>query len=418
MEVNPPGLSPSMVKPAVDKFGRVWCAAGGNWVFYFDTLTNKWSEPESVPINKNAFLIGSTRDGRIWIVAGIRGESNILFYDYTKWSMSPPVKGGLPVSAVSDSANRLWISWESAWDGFVNYYDGKEWSDLYAFTEPIGEGALNPPWEMTVDRYGRVWVSWISALSGTTKFFTRYFENGEWSDPLFVKEGVRFWGQLTSDTLGGVWAALRCSAYVFACYYNRAEWTTVDSFFGGKWGDSDICPDRLGRIWMVWIAPVPDTLGDLWFSYYNGERWSEPAPIHPCPGYDYGPSLVVDGKNRVWVFWIRKGKAYACHTEGEGIEEKNHREQDVKLFQSYPNPFSFRTTIRYSVAKLSYVSLRVYNTSGQLVKTLIEDDKKPGYYTAFWNGENDAGKKLSAGVYFYRMETEDFTKTHKALLLR
>lgn len=92
--------------------------------------------------------------------------------------------------------------------------------------------------------------------------------------------------------------------------------------------------------------------------------------------------------------------------------------QRFGLFQNYPNPFNTTTTIEYYVSKASRVVLKVYNLTGQQVKTVVNEVKQPGYYNAQWDGKNKRGQDVSSGVYFYRFKTKNMNKTQKMILLR
>jgi len=88
------------------------------------------------------------------------------------------------------------------------------------------------------------------------------------------------------------------------------------------------------------------------------------------------------------------------------------------LYQNYPNPYRFHTTISYAIPKSGTVSLKIYNIKGQLVKAIVNEYKEKGYYTEIWNGRNDNGKKLANGIYFYKIKIEGKSKVKKMLLLR
>lgn len=88
------------------------------------------------------------------------------------------------------------------------------------------------------------------------------------------------------------------------------------------------------------------------------------------------------------------------------------------LSQNYPNPFNPTTTINYSIKERAHVTLKIYNVSGQLMKTLVNEEKAPGLFTIQWNGKNNAGDPVASGVYFCRMVTKDFSQTRKIIVLK
>lgn len=71
--------------------------------------------------------------------------------------------------------------------------------------------------------------------------------------------------------------------------------------------------------------------------------------------------------------------------------------------QNYPNPFNPNTTIRYSIPQNGEVTIVIYNAFGQMVKTLISEYHETGYYTVTWDATNEAGYKISSGIYFCRV---------------
>lgn len=89
------------------------------------------------------------------------------------------------------------------------------------------------------------------------------------------------------------------------------------------------------------------------------------------------------------------------------------------LRQNAPNPFNPVTTIEFAVPAPGRVALRIYDTRGQLVRTLLDTQfAAPKHDRVAWDGRDDAGKVVSSGVYFYKLETADQTATRKMLLLK
>jgi hypothetical protein len=89
------------------------------------------------------------------------------------------------------------------------------------------------------------------------------------------------------------------------------------------------------------------------------------------------------------------------------------------LYQNVPNPFNPTTTISYGVpVGGGVVTLRVYDVSGKLIRTLINGPQTVGQKTATWDGRDDGGRGVASGIYFYRLTAPGYTKTLKMLLLQ
>jgi hypothetical protein len=104
---------------------------------------------------------------------------------------------------------------------------------------------------------------------------------------------------------------------------------------------------------------------------------------------------------------------------GIGVEEAGHEllPDRFALHQNYPNPFNPRTLIRYDISRTSHVVMKIYNQLGHEVRTLVNHSHAAGSYQIMWNATNDAGNRVSSGMYFYRLETSDYVRTRKMVLL-
>ncbi|HWP81442.1 MAG TPA: T9SS type A sorting domain-containing protein [Bacteroidota bacterium] len=95
------------------------------------------------------------------------------------------------------------------------------------------------------------------------------------------------------------------------------------------------------------------------------------------------------------------------------------------LSQNYPNPFNPSTTIAYEIPRSSFVTIQVFNVLGQLVATIVEEQKGPGKYNLVWHAKDQYGSQLSSGVYFYRIHAravdgseQNFVQTKKLSLVK
>jgi flagellar hook assembly protein FlgD len=85
--------------------------------------------------------------------------------------------------------------------------------------------------------------------------------------------------------------------------------------------------------------------------------------------------------------------------------------------QNYPNPFNAATTIRFSLGRRTRVTLSIFNIAGQLVKTIVGEEKEAGNHQAAWSGRDREGAAVGSGVYFYRLSTADGFSCARAMVL-
>jgi flagellar hook assembly protein FlgD len=64
------------------------------------------------------------------------------------------------------------------------------------------------------------------------------------------------------------------------------------------------------------------------------------------------------------------------------------------------------------------ITLKVYNILGRLVRILVDEEKIPGNYEAVWDGKDSQGKEVSSGIYFYRLDTENYRRTKRMTLVK
>ncbi|MYB00781.1 T9SS type A sorting domain-containing protein, partial [Candidatus Poribacteria bacterium] len=96
---------------------------------------------------------------------------------------------------------------------------------------------------------------------------------------------------------------------------------------------------------------------------------------------------------------------------------------ETKLYANYPNPFNPETWIPYQLAKDAEVTVRIYNASGQVVRTVFSGHQASGYYlsrdqAAYWDGRNELGEQVASGVYIYELTTPTFKQTRRLVVIK
>ncbi len=101
-----------------------------------------------------------------------------------------------------------------------------------------------------------------------------------------------------------------------------------------------------------------------------------------------------------------------------GVSDAGDVPTPVTLRQNFPNPFNPRTSIAFSLERGGPVKLRVFDTRGRLVRTLVDETREAGQHTVAWDGRDNRGRGSAAGVYLYRLEAGGRTLQNKMMLLK
>jgi len=93
-------------------------------------------------------------------------------------------------------------------------------------------------------------------------------------------------------------------------------------------------------------------------------------------------------------------------------------EHSAALLPNLPNPFNPATTLRYTLPARTQVRLDIYNVLGQEVRTLVQQEQEPGFYTLTWDGLDQAGQPAASGVYFGRLQAGQHRRLVRMLLTK
>ena len=145
---------------------------------------------------------------------------------------------------------------------------------------------------------------------------------------------------------------------------------------------------------------------DIW--YPNLAMLSRATLKFSVSATDGIDTVKVSGDDRV----VFVNRYEYLSTEGEGVPV------EFALHENYPNPFNPTTTLRFDLPEVSDITLTIYNMLGQKVRTFNYQNTSAGYHSIKWNATNDYGDPLGAGVYLYQLQTKDFVKTRKMVLLK
>ena len=138
---------------------------------------------------------------------------------------------------------------------------------------------------------------------------------------------------------------------------------------------------------------------------------------------------VIAGVNKLqiitgsdWIGFHLAMVVYGDLVSSVEFKERPTAPKQISLKQNYPNPFNPSTNIPFDISasgkSIIDINLSVYNILGQKVATLYDGSIGVGGYTAKWNGLDDFGNQVPAGIYFYRLISEAFMQTKRMLLIK
>jgi hypothetical protein len=142
----------------------------------------------------------------------------------------------------------------------------------------------------------------------------------------------------------------------------------------------------------------------------------------------------IDQKGAYWNYlYVRNDKSLGIHNPkyvvtllqrsihrltGVEFEHTPDVPRDFTLYQNYPNPFNPTTQIQFSIPEPTDVSLEIYDITGRLVTTLINESLATGTYNVTWDARNRSGQIVSSGIYLYRIQAGSFVQTNRMVFIK
>ncbi len=284
-----------------------------------------------------------------------------------------------PCGVLLDSLDNIIVSGRSNGPlGGSNYYTVKyDPNGNVLWESRINDGGGSGSWEMIKDKYDNIYIS--GQTNGNKYSAMKYSSNGQ-----------LLWFRTVNGTGGSSVAtiALDTARNVYmAC--NALNSQNVSQYQVVKYNNN----------------------GDLiWNVVYSGN------PIY----YYYSFDIAVDNSGNVFVTGEAgfAGSSYDFTTikidQTTGIiQNLSEIPKSYSLSQNYPNPFNPTTNINYEIPNSNFVTLKVYDINGKEIETLVNQKQNAGGYSVTFNAGN-----YPSGVYFYKLETNNFSETKKMILLK
>ena len=214
-----------------------------------------------------------------------------------------------------------------------------------------------------------------------------------------------------------------CDPVVFTLSTQNGSNSTQLSFPGA---------DKFLQISNHGLTAITLTLNEKTFKLFTDQkRATQETNAHYLPAngdINIDLSQFIKPNNILDISYQGDSDAYADIFITESTErvdyvlEITQPPQTFQLSQNFPNPFNPATQINFDIPEnengMVRVQIRIYNLLGELVKTLVDENKAPGRYSINWDGKDQNNRQISSGVYLYQLVAGTFRQTHRMTLLK
>ena len=326
------------------------------------------------------------------------------------------------------------------------------------------EGAINNASVLVINNTYRMWYSGVDGLNENRIGHATSFDGIEWTkddDPVLNHgepgtmddEEVIHPFVMYEDPLYRMWYNGHdgtAQRILYAYSFDGIEWTKFTDYpmlepgTLGSWTDGGLgplCVVRAGHLYHMWYTAWNQAM-DIQIGYAtspDGLVWTEYTSVNPVlsPGSpdswdDWGvavPNVRLEGQE--FLMWYGGGddvlfqtglatspyvtSVYEDHNNGPAIQTTPR----FVLYQNYPNPFNPQTSIQYHLPEPAIVKISIFDVSGRSVRKLINSEfQSTGRHEIVWDGEDQFGRQVTTGIYFYRFEAGSYHETKRMTLLK
>ncbi len=344
----------------------------------FDPAANAWSTIAPVPIRMHHLAFAATNN-RLYVLGGYTGNSflataRVFEFDFTinNWTEKASMPGarGAAIAAAHDGKIYVigGVNSSGAVVGTNQVYDpvADNWKDLMSMPTPREHLAA-----AVIDSLIYVIGGRNFSASGNTSRLEAYSPaTNQW----YIKENM-------PTPRGGLTAAaLHGKLYVF----------------GGE---------------IPGVFPQAEEYDPA------KNSWRQMAPM-PLPRHGIGAATVADtifiiGGGPVQGFGVSNVNSGFMVSSATAVGDEHKTPQDFALYQNYPNPFNPSTMIRFAVPTAGPVTLKIFNALGSEIVTLVNGEIEAGAHKIHWHAD-----RVPAGIYFYRLQTQNQSLTRKLIIIK
>ncbi|MDI6840112.1 MAG: FlgD immunoglobulin-like domain containing protein [bacterium] len=265
---------------------------------------------------------------------------------------------------------------------------------------------------------------------GGADIWVSEYKDNSWQPPINLGPNINdsFYQYHPSISSNGMKLYLDNGCYIFESSYSDGSWQPPNVVeLGMPQGIRSFAPCISQDSTKLYFTSMSDNMWNIWVSEYGDTSWQPATMLGPninTKQWEACPSISSDG-TRLY-FCAMRGGGYGGYDiwvseweeKVEESEKPNTSESSHGVFQTALNPSIRLLTINYHVPVSGWVTLKIYNNAGNLVRALINEMREEGNYTIKWDGTDETGIQVPAGTYFYQLKVGEYTSAKVSVILR
>ncbi|MBU1101626.1 MAG: SBBP repeat-containing protein [Bacteroidetes bacterium] len=319
------------------------------------------------------------------------------------------------------------------YDGFVSKFSA-DLTTLVSSTYIGGSNGWDFCYALTIDSDDNIFIGGHTGASNYPTTTGAAYENyagtegNNVGDDAFIAKFAPDLSQLTASSFlgGGAWD----------CAYGLSAASNGDIFIGGTTSSNNF-PTSNGVVSNTYSGGTKYA-GDVFVSCFSNDLTTVHSSTYvgDSGDDDFGQVLVTN--EGIYVIGATKSVNFpvsfnAYDKEHNGSNDifiikmdedfspvssmgEPELDRDFRLMNNYPNPFNPSTLISFSLEKSSHVKLDVFNSLGEHIVNLIDNDLNAGDHTSNWNGKSSSREMANSGIYFYRLTSGNYSEVRKMVL--
>lgn len=422
---------------------------------YLNDGADTWSDPyliESIARNPSIAIDSENQLHLVYKKGGVSAYDIVQrIYSGGAWSGETLVHHSAfevsrPVLAV-DTGDNLHCVWQRAGGGSTPnseiYYSkctsGSGWGSAYCVSQSYGASEYPT---LTMDWNNNVYVFWKDSgedISSPKKVLMRKYTVGSGWDTDYTIVAMTSagdnWATMdpcavcdSDNNIHLVWADSHSGNK--EVYYKQLPSGSTTNISNTSYRSSrpTISIDTQDNLYVAWEDKIDNISHEILLRWYDNMSsvWSVSINISNTPGSDSRhPNCALEKKSSLISIWTEGSspnyQIMFNETEYVSIEtEYGHSlVTGNRLAQNCPNPFNSVTTIGYNLPVVSEnINLRIFDTSGRLVRTIVDEPLDAGYHSAIWDGKDENSQDVPYGLYIYMFKSAGYIETRQCIVLR